>query len=391
MTDTTIQARAGANERLALIALMLGNFVTGLAVLAPAGMISVLSPDLGVTIREAGFLMTAGAIILCIGSPVMAGLTTRIDRRTLLAGSLIFVAVGHIVSAFAPNYWFLLATRVVMLAVAAIFTPQAANAVGLIVEPQRRAASISFVFLGWSLAVAIGLPLMSLTTHYIGWREVHLAIGLCTFAIGIVIAYSLRPGILGEPLSSQSWLVVARDRHMMTLLLITALQVSGQFAILTYLDPLTRIRTGTGPEFVALLFATFGVGGFIGNVIATKLVDSLGALRTSVVFLASLLFGILLWASGLPHLSLLVTSAAFWGLGFAAFNSMQQARLVAAAPHLSSATVALNTSALYVGQAVGSGLGGLLFARGQFDGLAYTAVAFVVSAMILIVFTRSKP
>src|SRR5688572_12378769 len=93
---------AAGNTRLALLALMLGNLATGLAVLAPAGMITVLAKDLSVTIREAGFLVTAGAVVLCIGSPLMAWLTTRVDRRRLLTTVLFIVALCHALSALAP-------------------------------------------------------------------------------------------------------------------------------------------------------------------------------------------------------------------------------------------------------------------------------------------------
>lgn len=379
---------AAGNTRLALLALMLGNLATGLAVLAPAGMITVLAKDLSVTIREAGFLVTAGAVVLCIGSPLMAWLTTRVDRRRLLTTVLFIVAICHALSALAPTYWTLLAARLAMLAAAAVYTPQAANAVALLVEPQKRASSISFVFLGWSVAVAMGLPAINLGTQYFGWREVHAAASVITFAIAFLNFAALRRGLLGEPLSLQSWLEVARNPLMLLLLAITTLQTSGQFALLTYLDPLTRMRTGGGAELIATLFALFGICGFIGNVIAANLASRIGALKTSVVFMSSLLVGIAFWALGSGLLATIFASVAFWGLGFAAFNSMQQARLVAAGPHLSSATVALNTSALYVGQAVGSGLGGVLYAQGAYGGMGYLSVAFVLAAMLLILPTR---
>lgn len=376
--------------QLALFALLLGNFATGLAVLAPAGMISVLAKDLNVTIREAGFLVTAGAVMLCIGSPLMAWITTRIDRRTLLTSVLLITAVCHGLSALAPDFWTLLAARVAMLAAAAVYTPQAANAVALLVEPERRASSISIIFLGWSLAVAAGLPGISLGSQHIGWREVHAMCCALTFAACVLNYVSLRPGLLGEPLSLQSWLDVARNPLMLLLLAITALQTSGQFALLTYIDPLTRMRTGAGAELIALLFSLFGICGFVGNVIAARLTGSIGALKTSVIFMCSLLVGIAFWALGSAEIATILASVAFWGLGFAAFNSLQQARLVAAGPHLSSATVALNTSALYVGQAAGSALGGLLFARGFYDGIGYLSTAFVLAALLLILPTRGR-
>jgi DHA1 family inner membrane transport protein len=390
MTSSASVTPKAGGVQLALIALLLGNFATGLAVLAPAGMITVLAKDLSVSIREAGFLVTAGAIMLCIGSPVMAWVTTRVDRRTLLSAVLFIVAICHGLSALAPNFWTLLVARVAMLAAAAVYTPQAANAVALLVPPERRASAIPFVFLGWSLAVAVGLPALNLGTQYIGWREMHAACAVITFAAAALNYFSLRSGLLGEPLSLQSWLDVARNPLMMLLLAITTLQTSGQFALLTYIDPLTRMRTGAGAELIALLFALFGICGFIGNVIAARLAGKIGLLKTSVFFMCSLLIGIAFWALNSSIMATIFASVAFWGLGFAAFNSMQQARLVAAGPDLSSATVALNTSALYVGQAIGSALGGLLFARGLYSGIGYLATAFVVAALLLIIPTRNR-
>src|SRR6516164_5400240 len=113
---------------------MLGNVVTGLSILGPAGMLADLATGLGVGIHDTGLLVTYGAVMLCIGSPVMAWLTTRIDRRLLL---------------------------VTTLAIRAVYTPQAAATVSLIVPEKERPSAIAFVFLGWSLAIAGGLPLVT--------------------------------------------------------------------------------------------------------------------------------------------------------------------------------------------------------------------------------------
>ena len=106
---------------------MLGNVVTGCSVLAPAGMLAELSAGLDVSIRTAGLLVTFGAIVLCIGSPVTAWLTSRIERRTLLAATIAVLALANFASALAPDYASLLAIRLVMLAVGALYTPQAAG------------------------------------------------------------------------------------------------------------------------------------------------------------------------------------------------------------------------------------------------------------------------
>src|SRR5437764_9535719 len=123
---------------LAPTALMLGNFVTGCSVLAPAGMLAELAAALDVTIRDAGLLITFGAIVLCIGSPLTAWLTSRIERRALLSATLAMLALSNAASALAPDYTTLLVIRLIMLAVGVLYTPQAAGTAALIVSAERR-------------------------------------------------------------------------------------------------------------------------------------------------------------------------------------------------------------------------------------------------------------
>jgi predicted MFS family arabinose efflux permease len=373
--------------------LMLGNLVTGLAVIGPTAMLIQLADGLAVTIRDAGLLVTFGAVMLCFGSPLIAWATSRIERRSLLTGVLVIVAVGHAASALAPNYGALLAIRLVMLAAAAVFTPQAASTVSLIVPVRERAAAIAYVFLGWSLAIAVGLPLVTFAAAHVGWRETYAAIGVIAALVAWLHWARLPAGLIGAPISLASWRALAGNRLILLLLAITALQTSGQFAVITYLGPLLTRLAGAGPQEIATFFAIFGAFGFIGNVIATKIVGRVGALETSALFLISMLIGAVLWTLGAPHLLVMGAGILLWGLGFAAVNSMQQGRLVAAAPELSSVSVALNTSALYVGQAVGSGLGGTLFAHDLAPVTGYLAIGFFVLALLMIDLTRgpAKP
>jgi predicted MFS family arabinose efflux permease len=122
-------------------------------------------------------------------------------------------------------------------------------------------------------------------------------------------------------------------------------------------------------------------------VVASGIVTKLGTQKTLALFMASTLLGLTLWSIGAGWLVAMGGGIFFWAFGFAAINSMQQARLVAAAPHLASASVALNTSVLYVGQAIGSGLGGLLFAHEYFRLVGYVGAAFVALACALLAVT----
>jgi predicted MFS family arabinose efflux permease len=370
---------------------MLGNLVTGCSVLAPAGMLPEMSTGLGISIHAAGLLITFGAITLCIGSPLTAWLTSRIERRMLLTTTLAVLAFGNIASAFAPDYASLLVIRLVMLAIGALYTPQAAGTAALIVPAERRGSTIAYIFLGWSLAAAVGLPLITFIASRYGWRAAYGTIGALGCVSFLLLLMRLPAGLKGTPVDLKTWSTVGRDKTILLLLAITMLQMSGQFAVFTFMGPLLNKLTGASSDAIGLVFGIYGVCGFLGVVVATRIVDTWGPYRTSLLFTCLLLAGITGWAVSAGTFVLMAIGVAIWGLGFASTNSMQQVRLVAAAPPLAPATVALNTSVLYIGQAIGSAVGGMLFARDLLHSTGFVAVGFVVLALVLVVVSRPRP
>jgi predicted MFS family arabinose efflux permease len=333
--------------------------------------------------------VTFGAIVLCIGSPLTAWLTSRIERRTLLTTTLAVLVLGNAASALAPNYAVLLVLRLAMLAVGALYTPQAAGTAALIVPAGKRGGTIAYVFLGWSLAAAVGLPLITFLTSRYGWRAAYGGISVIGTMSFLALLWRLPVGLVGAPVDLKTWADLARDRVIVVLLGITTLLMSGQFAVFTYMGPLLSKLTEAGPDAVGLVFAIYGVCGLIGIVIVSNVVDSRGPLSASMLCISFVLSGVAGWALSAGFYPLMAASAAIWGLGFASSNSMQQVRLVAAAPPLASASVALNTSFLYVGQAIGSGIGGLLYAHDLLYGIGYAGAAFVALALTVVIVTRN--
>jgi predicted MFS family arabinose efflux permease len=375
---------------LARNALLAGNLVTGTAVLGPAGMLPELAAGLDVSIQAAGWLVTFGAIIMCFGSPLMAWATTRIDRRTLLTVTLAVIALGHVASMLAPNYALLLAARLLLLAVAAVYTPQAASTIALLANDKERPGAIAYVFIGWSLAVAAGLPLMTFLAAQFGWRAAYAGIAVLAFAATFLNWVSLPRGLLGEPVSVASWLAIARNRQIVLLLLITILVLSGTFQIFVFIGPLFAELAGAGPQTIGVTIAAMGVIGLLGNVATTRIVGAVGPYRMSIVLVGTMLAGLIVWALGAGSLIAMLLGSALSSVGFAASNSIQQARLSMAAPLLASASIALNTSAIYVGQAIGSAIAGMLIAQGMTLAVGYAAAAITGLGLLVVLFTRDE-
>jgi predicted MFS family arabinose efflux permease len=236
----------------------------------------------------------------------------------------------------------------------------------------------------------VGLPAITFIASRYGWQAVYGAIGLMGCLSFLLLVWRLPRGLIGAPVDLKTWAAIGRNPMILSLLLITTLQMSGQFVVFTYMGPLLARLTGAGPDPIALVFACYGACGVIGTIIASRIVDSWGAWKTSLFFMLVLLAGLAGWALSAGIYSPMAVAVAIWGIGFASTNSMQQVRLVGAAPALASASVSLNTSALYIGQASGSAIGGFLYAHDLIYASGYVATALVALAVIAVILTKPR-
>lgn len=374
---------ADTRSRPALWVLLTGNFIIGTGILLPAGLLNELSRDLAVSPARAGLLMLVGGVVVGICAPLVAGLTSRIDRRILLTFALALYAVGHAAQALMPSFTPLLVLRAVTVLSAAIFTPQAAATAGLLVPPDKRAAAIAFIFIGWSSANIAGIPLGTFLASLIGWREVFgLMAAICALT-AVMVWVVLRPGLYVTPLNLASWRQALTNPVILTILLVTLLSMSGQFTAFSYMAPIIKEAFAGGPEQISIAFAVAGIAGVIGNAIASRVVARVGIDQVIAAAIVGLIVGLGVFALSFGNFLLALVGIGLWGLGSFSSNSLQQSRLVALAPSLAAATVALNTSVVYVGQAIGAGVGGRLVANGISPALAWTACGFTVLALLV--------
>jgi MFS transporter, DHA1 family, inner membrane transport protein len=367
---------------LALWAMVFGNFVIGTGVLLPAGMLNQLSAELHVDTASAGLLLLVGGVVVGIGAPVLAMLTTRVNRRLLLTLSMLLYALGHLASAFTNDFWSLLIVRALMISAAGIFSPQAAATVGLLVSGERRASAIAFIFIGWSVASVGGIPIGALLGDWIGWRMVFALMAGLSLISAVAVWLTVPPKLFGVPLNLKSWVSVFTSPALLCVLLVTLLSFSGQISVFGYMAPILKQVTQATALQISLAFAIAGAAGVLGNTLGSNMVRSMSVHKVIAWALVSLCIGFALFTLMFGNYWGMIFGMALWGLGTFSSNSLQQSRLVQLAPPLASATVALNTSAVYLGQAIGSGVGGMLLKGGVSPLSGWTALGFLILALL---------
>jgi predicted MFS family arabinose efflux permease len=381
-------------EKRATTALLFGNLVIGIGVMVVPGMLNHLAKDLRISIPAAGQLIALAAVVMAIGAPLIAAFTSSVNRRLLLTIAQLFYMAGALLCAASPQFAALLPTRAIMVIGAAIFTPQAAATIGLLVSPEKRSGAVTTIFMGWSISAVIGMPLGNLIAEHLGWRYGFLLIAGLALVSAVWVWRVIPAGLTVPKLSFASWQGVLTRPRLMTILAVTLISSSGQFTILSYVAPYLAEHVGASPTTFSLLMALNGIAGVAGSLWVTKNITRLGTEKTVRRACLVLAIGVSLWAietliTGKIVIgywlsyTMLAIGCCAWGAGSFATNSTQQARLAGVAPELASASIALNSSAMYAGQSIGALIGGLLLAGFGFSALPWIATGLLVAALVV--------
>jgi predicted MFS family arabinose efflux permease len=251
---------------------------------------------------------------------------------------------------------------------------------------------VAYIFIGWSMALALGIPLMTAIASRYGWQASYLAVGATGVACFVFLCFALPGRFMAPPVDLRAWAQLFRSGPILTLLAITSIISCAQFMILTFIAPLLVLLGKSGADGISLTIAVFGTASIVGSIIAARIVGSIGPFMTSLIFAASVATGMAVWSTsaGSGAFVPMLAGALIWGLGFSAVNSMQQARLVLTAGDLGAGAVALNTSVLYIGQSIGSAVGGVLFERGQYLPITWLAIGIMVAGIGVLLTTRPR-
>ena len=248
---------------LALYALTAGAFGIGVTEFVIMGLLLDVSADLGVSISAAGLLISGYALGVVVGAPLLGALTGRLPRKTLLLALMVVFTVGNLACALAPDYWTLMAARVLTAFAHASFFGVGSVVATSLVAPNRKASAIALMFTGLTVANILGVPFGTWLGQAYGWRSTFLAVtlvGVIAFAVIALLVPRDEPAAADEEESSEGTLAVLGRRAVLLGLLTTVLSWVGVFAAFTYLAPILTRVTGFSEGAVSPILLVFGGG-----------------------------------------------------------------------------------------------------------------------------------
>jgi DHA1 family inner membrane transport protein len=376
---------------IALLALTAGAFGIGTTEFVIMGLLQQVAADLHVSITAAGLLISAYALGVAIGAPVLTIATRKLPRKTVLLALMVIFTLGNVACALAPNYALLMAARVLTsLAHGTFFGVGAVVATGL-VAPERRASAIAIMFTGLTAATVLGVPAGAwLGLHY-GWRATFWAVAVIGVVALIVLAIFVPRSREAEPtVALRDELAVLGRAQVWLGLGITVFGFAGVLAVFTYIQPLLTELTGLSAAAVSPVLLVFGGGLAAGNLLGGRLADRalMPALLGSLAALAVVLFAMPL-AIYTP-----VAAVIFMGLlgvvAFATVAPLQMRVLEQASGAGQNLASSLNIAAFNLGNALGAWIGGVVIADGPgLAALGWVAGLLTLAGLALTLWSRA--
>jgi DHA1 family inner membrane transport protein len=354
--------------------LFLGAFVMGSSEMLVVGVLDLVAVDLGVPVSTAGTLVTGFALGLAIGGPILTALTIRLDRRTILCGTLVMAIACNLVVALSSSYDLTLVARTLTGAFAGLFDA-AAFAAGIAVVPRERAGrALAVVISGFAVSTAVGVPLGTLLGHALGWRGSYTAI-VVLLAITLIATVALVPSVPNSGGGVDGQVRYAFAPRVLAVLALCALVFGAAFAAMTYIVPFLQEVTGVSGALISVFLLAYGVATAVGSFGGGRFADR-NAGRTLIVAAVGAtgsLAALYLFGTNpfLVALLLLALGAFVMGSG----PSLQY-RVVALAGPGGQLAQSLPASAINVGIAFGSFAGGVAIG-------SFTASAAILTGLVI--------
>jgi DHA1 family inner membrane transport protein len=372
--STALKALSRGRTNLALATLFLGTFVLGSAELLVVGVLNLISADFNVSVSAAGGLVTANALGLGIGGPLLTALTIKMNRRKVLTGAIGLFILANLVLVLTGSFGVFIAARVLAGALQGLFIAVAFGVGISIVPPERMGRAMSVVISGFAVSAAFGVPLGTLAGQAVGWRGSFIAV-IALAVMALIAIVTLVPSVPAASGGVGNQAKYAFAPRVLAVLGLNFLAFGALFAALTYIVPFLQHVTGISGTLVSVFLLAYGVATAVGSFAGGRFADR-NATRTLTVAsigVAGSLLALYLVGTVAVLVALSLLALGMFGMGM---GPSLQYRVVSLAGPGGPLASSLPASAINLGIAFGSAAGGVAVG-------SYSASAAVLTGLII--------
>ena len=372
-----------------LLALAIGAFAIGTTEFSPMGFLPQIAENLNISIPTAGMLITAYALGVMIGAPIMTLWFGHFPRRKALIILMGIFTLGNLFAAIAPNYWGLMGARIFTSLNHGAFFGIGSIVATSVVPKDKQASAVAMMFMGLTIANIGGVPLATWIGQNIGWRMSFALIAILGVITMLSLWKALPEGELGQRPDVKAELKVLTRLPVVLALLTTVMSAGAMFTLYTYIAPSLHHITHATPTVITFMLVLIGIGFSIGNHLGGKFAD-LSVSKTLIGFLVVLMVMMLLF----PILAKTTIGAAIaliiWGAAPFAVVPPLQMRVMSVAHEAPGLASSVNIGAFNLGNALGAAAGGAVLSMNMSYAMVSTTGAVLTAVGLVLVFIQMK-
>jgi MFS transporter, DHA1 family, purine base/nucleoside efflux pump len=358
------------------------SFVVGMIELIIGGILDLVATDLGVSLGQAGLLITIFSVTFAISAPILSVLTAKIERKRLTLVTLFVFLFGNIVAVFSPTYSILFLSRMISAASSSLLIVLCVVMAANIVEPKYRGRAIGIVNMGVSGSLVLGIPVGLMLGNTFGWRAPFIFIsGLTVLSITGIYFFMGRVASTSQEVALKKQLAALKNRKILFAQLTTVILLAGHTTLYAYLTPFVKTTMGLEGTWVSAIYFIFGLAALSGGVVGGTLADWLGPKPTilaTITIFGFAIFSIPYTTFALPAFLIVL---AIWGMMSWAVTPPMQSYLMKTSPETSDIQISLNNSAVHLGIAFGSFVGGIVTELASVEQNATVGGLFAIVAL----------
>jgi len=366
-----------------------GNFAIGMGAFVVIGVLSPLAAEIGLSKTGAGLILTVYAVAYAVLSPLLVAGTGRLGRRTVLAVGLAVFALAALLAAVAWSGPVLYAARILAAVGGGMFTPVAASVAFSVSAPEARGRALARVFLGMTLAQALGIPLGSFVGYTFGWRAAFAIVLVLSITTLLLVLRTVPRRVAFQANSLRTLAEALADWRSLVSILVTATIISSPYFVYTFITPLLEARMGFGRDGVALVLLAYGAGAVAGSWAAGIWTDRFGPVGTIYGVLAAQVVLMPVFSFLPVPLPVLLAVTFLWAMFGWSFLVPQQTRLMRQTPERQAVVLSLNAACIYIGASLGSAGGGVVAEHFGLDWLGIAGTLAVLLATVHLFISES--